>query len=468
MTPSAAQAGQPPCTLGITELQACIADGLVTRRQIVEAHLARIVAVNPTTNSLVEVRTEEVLAEADSADRSRGRSISGPLDGVPMSVKDSYGIRGLRRSDGLAANAERYADRDDTVVVRLRDAGALLLGHGNVPDMCVRWNTISGLYGTTRNPRDTDRTVGGSSGGDAANVAAGFATAAIGQDLGGSIRVPASFCGVYGIRSTPGVVPNISTWPAFPDTPAVQAMGTIGPFARTVDDLERVFEVLASSDPLDPLSLPLPPRGRAHSGPRPRIAVLRNESGAVLDPEISERLDRTIALLREAGYEVDEGVIGELRRAPELWAEITGTDLVHTMLERVGALMTESGRQHVEQMFGAAALDGSVSSYNDAWIERAGLLVEWAAFARRYPIVVAPVAGMPTPLLDFDNMLDAAATSALFDSMRCVPWVNLYGLPSLALPNGIQLVGSRFREDQLFAAARSIEGELGPVAIATP
>ena len=462
-----AEAGAEPCGMTVSELQTQIRNGTLSRRQIVQAHLDRIAAVNPQTNSFVELRTDEVLAEADTADSDHGRSIAGALDGVPMSVKDSYGIRGLRRSDGLKANAERYVDRDDSVVARLQDAGALLLGHGNVPDMCVRWNTISGLYGTSRNPRDLDRSVGGSSGGDAANVAAGLATASIGQDLGGSIRVPASFCGVYGIRSTPGVVPNLATYPAFPETPAAQAMGTIGPFARNVADLERVFAAIAVRDPLDPLSLPLPPRS-ADTEPAPRVAVLRTETGAVLDPEISRRLDETVALLRGAGYEVVEGAIGDLRRAPDLWAEITGTDLVHTMLERVGELMTESGRQHVEQMFGAVALDGSVSSYNDAWIERTGLLVQWAAFGEQFPLVVAPVAGMSTPLLEFDHMLDAAATTALFDSMRCVPWVNLFGVPSLALPNGIQLVGRRFREDQVFAAAQAIEPGLVPVAIATP
>jgi amidase len=196
--------------------------------------------------------------------------------------------------------------------------------------------------------------------------------------------------------------------------------------------------------------------------------VLREEAGAVIEPEILRRLDDTVSALRAAGYEVVEGVIGDLRRAPELWAEIAGTDLVHTMLARVGDLMVESGRQHVEQMFGAVALDGSVSSYNDAWIERHGLLVEWLRFAEEFPIVLAPVAGMPAPLLDFDHLLDAEATSALFDSMRCVPWVNLFGLPSLALPNGIQLVGRRFREDELFAAARALEPALPPVAVATP
>lgn len=450
----------------VSELQQLIRGGGVTRRDIVQAHLDRIEAVNPQTNSFVELRAEEALAEADAADSGRGRTIAGALDGVPMSVKDSYGIRGLRRTDSLRANADRYAERDDSVVTRLKDAGALLLGHANVPDLCVRWNTVSGLYGTTRNPRDLKRTVGGSSGGDAANVAAGLATAALGQDLGGSIRVPASFCGVYGIRTTPGVVSNVASIPAFPDTPTIQAMGTIGPLARSVADLEAVYGAIAGFDPFDPISLPVSPAEA--SGPRPRIAVLRDELGAVIDPEIERRLQRTIEVLQDGGYEVVEGAVPAFRRAPELWAEINGTDLVRVMLARVGPLMVASGRQHVEQMFGAAELGGDVAGYNDAWLERASLLARWVAFTEEYPLVVAPVAGMPTPLLDFDDMLDAAATSALFDSMRNVPWVNLFGLPSLALPNGIQLVGRRFREDQVFAAAHAVERGLDPVTVATP
>jgi amidase len=449
----------------VQQLHQLLGDGTVSRRQIVEAHLARIHDVNPLTNTFVELRSDAVLREADEADARHGRTILGPLDGVPMSIKDSYGIEGLLRTDGLKANARRVATRDDSVVTRLKDAGALLLGHANVPDLCVRWNTVSGLYGTSRNPRDLERTVGGSSGGDAANVAAGLATAALGQDLGGSIRVPASFCGVFGIRSSPGVISNVASIPAFPDTPTIQAMGTIGPLARTVADLEAVFSAIAGFDPLDPISVPV---AAPQLGDRPRVAVLRDETGAVIDAEIERRLGHTIDLLRDAGYDVVEGVFPAFRRAPELWAEINGTDLIRVTLARFGPLMNESGRQHVEQMFGSFELGPDLGMYNDAWLERSRLLSAWVQFAEEYPLVVAPVAGMPTPLLDFDHLLDATQTSELFDAMRCVPWVNLLGLPALALPGGIQLVGRRFREDQVFDAARAIEPGLAPVTIATP
>jgi amidase len=423
--------------------------------------------VNPSTNTFVEVRGAEAQAEASRADAERGHTIVGALDGVPMSIKDSYGIAGLNRTDGLVMNAHRRSEQDDSVVARLREAGALILGHGNVPDLCVRWNTISSLYGASRNPRDLARTVGGSSGGEAGNVAAGMATAALGQDLGGSVRVPASFCGVYGIRTSPGVVPNVTTTPAFPATATNQMMGTIGPFARCVADLEAVYGVIAGVDPLDPISVPVTTAAPASSG-LPRVAVLLGETGAVIDPEIEQRLRDTIGFLRSAGYDVAEGVVPDFHRAPELWAEINGTDLMRSALPRVGDQMIASGRQHVEQMFGSVELGDDIAAYLDAWLERSALLDVWVRFAEDYPLVIAPVAGMTTPTLEFDHMLDADATKQLFNQMRCVPWVNLFGLPALALPNGIQLVGRRFHEHEVFAAARAIEPSLPKVEIATP
>lgn len=452
------------CSLSIEEIQALIRFGTVTRREIIEAHLARIDVVNPQTNTFVELRASQVLAEAGKADMDRGRSIHGALDGVPMSVKDSYGVKGLNRTDGLPINAHRLSGQDDSVVARLRSAGALILGHGNVPDLCVRWNTISGLYGASRNPRNLSLSVGGSSGGEAGNVASGMATAALGQDLGGSIRVPASFCGVYGIRTSPGVVPNVASIPAFPATPAIQAMGTIGPLARSVADLEAVYGVIAGVNPLDPTSVPVL---ASVPGQLPKVAVLRGETGAVIAPEIERRLSDTIVVLSDAGYEVTEAVLPDLHRAPEIWAEINGTDLIRVTLPRIGHLMNESGRQHILQMFGSFELGPDLAIYNDAWLERSAMLETWVRFAEEYPLVVAPVAGMVTPPLDFDYMLDYADTMKLFDQMRCVPWVNLFGLPSLALPNGIQLIGRRFREDEVFAAAHAVEGSLPKVEIAT-
>jgi amidase len=454
-----------PWTATIAELQSAISSGATSRAEVVAAHLERIERVNPLTNSFAEVRGEEALAEAGKADAEHGRELAGPLDGVPMSIKDSFAVRGLRRTDGLPVHADRIADADDVVVTRLRDAGALVIGHANVPDLCIRWNTVSGLYGTSRNPRDLDRSAGGSSGGDAANVAAGLATVALGQDLGGSIRVPASFCGVYGLRTSAGVVPNVPVIPAFPSSMTVDAMGTFGPLARSVADLAAVLPVIAGPHPHDPVSVPAPLVGSERPLP---VAVLRTETGAVLEPEIQRRLDATIAALQEAGYDVVEAVVPDLRRAPEVWAEIIGTDLLNVTLPEVGTEVLDSGRRHIEEMFGLFDLGPDVRRYGAAWLERRALQDRLVRFLEEYPLVVAPVAGMPTPPLDFDDHIGVQASAELFQRMRCVMWVNLFGLPGLALPNGIQLVTRRFHEPDLLAAAAAIEPLLPPVEVADP
>jgi amidase len=454
-----------PWTATIAELQAAVTSGASSRAEIVAAHLERIERLNPLTNSFAEIRAEEALAEAGKADARHGRELAGPLDAVPMSIKDSFAVRGLRRTDGLPVHADRIAHGDDVVVTRLRDAGALVLGHGNVPDLCIRWNTISGLYGATRNPRDLTRSVGGSSGGDAANVAAGLATVALGQDLGGSIRVPASFCGVYGLRTGAGVVPNVPVIPAFPSSTTVDAMGTFGPFGRSVADLAAVLPVIAGAHPYDPVSVPAPLVRSERPLP---VAVLRTETGAVLEPEIERRLDVTVVALQEAGYDVVEAVFPDLRRAPEVWAQIIGTDLLNVTLPEVGREVLDSGRVHIEEMFGLFDLGPDVRRYGAAWLERRALQDRLVRFLEEYPLVVAPVAGMPTPLLDFDDHIGVEASDELFQRMRCVVWVNLFGLPGLALPNGIQLVTRRFHEPDLLAAAVAIEPLLPPVEVADP
>lgn len=448
----------------IGELQKAIASGATTRHGVVAHHLERIATINPLVNGFVELRADEVLAEASAHDAERGTTIVGALDGVPFSVKDSYAVAGLHRTNGLPVNADVVDDHDELVVERLRGAGALVLGHAAIPDLCIRWNTISGLYGTTRNPRDLSRSAGGSSGGDAANVAAGLATVGIGGDLGGSIRVPATFCGIYGFRPGAGRVPDVNL-AAEADGMSNEVMCEIGPLARSVRDIEATFRVLAGYDSRDPATVDAPLRDPIE---RARVAVLRHETGAVLDPAVEAALDETIDLLRAEGYEVDEHVLPDLRRAPEVWAAIIGTELIRSLMPTVRDDVIDSGRVHIEEMFGALELGSDVAQYLEAWRERRvlqGLLLEVTS---RYPLILAPVAGMPAPELGFDDHLGVPASIELFDQMRCVPWVNLFSLPSLALPNGIQIVGRRFDELTVLQAGHAVERRLPPLVVATP
>lgn len=452
--------------MSISELQSAISRGDATRKEVVEAHLERVDAVNPLTNSFVELRSAEVLAEAAAADAQHGATIAGALDGVPISLKDSYAIVGLRRSDGLKFYEDRYPERDEVVVERLKRSGGLILGHSAVPDLCIRWNTISGLYGETRNPRDLSKSPGGSSGGDAANVAAGLATVGIGGDLGGSIRVPASFCGVFGFRPGFGRVPSVTDMQFAPFVPAIQQMATIGPLARTVSDIEASYVAMEGWHPYDPSTADVP---SVRSQTKPRIAVFRAETGAVLDDEIVRRLDRTIEILRHEGYEVVEDVAPRwLSRAPEIWAELLATDMCQFTIPEMGEHVDASEKAHINDLYGAFELGNDHRAIQKLWIERHDLLTKMFAFLDEFPIVVAPVAGMPTPPLHYDHFIGREASLELFDRMRSTPWVNVFNLPSLALPNGIQLVGRRWHELDVLDVGYDVERHLDSVAIATP
>ena len=195
---------------------------------------------------------------------------------------------------------------------------------------------------------------------------------------------------------------------------------------------------------------------------------MTRETGAVVEPEVERELDRVCTALEAAGYRVVEGGIPNAARAPELWAELVGTELLHSALPDWHGLIAESNLQHIETQFGLFDLGDSLSAWSRAFVERRQTAQATAQLMEEHPLIVAPVAGMKTPRLDFDQYLDLEATRDLFDHMRDVVWVNLLSLPSLALPNGIQLVARRFHEAEAAAAAAAIVDALEPVSIAEP
>lgn len=452
--------------LTASEMLGLIGARKISRRELVQAHLERIDATNKNLNAIVELRAKEALAEADAADKAHKDRGGLALDGIPVTIKDHFDMAGMKHTEGVPAMAERRSPTDEESIRRLRAAGAIVIGKCNQPDIQIRWNTISHLYGATRNPRDLSKTAGGSSGGDAAAVAAGLAPIGLGVDYGGSIRVPASFCGIYGLRPSAGRIPSVPTLPPFDSAPTVDLMASTGPFARSVEDLWRAFEVMAGSDPRDPATIPVKLERAVRTGQRPRIACMTNQTGAKISPEITARLDKTARILSEAGYEIVDAGIPNAKRAPEVWAELVGTELMQTGMPVFGDQLGESNRQHIEALFGIYDLGTDVRRYIGAFIERRSIMRETAQWMEEHPLVLCPVAGMATPSLDFDHMLDREQTLDLFDHMRNIPWVNLLSLPSVALPNGIQIVARRFHDAQALEAAAIVERALGPTPIA--
>lgn len=237
-------------TLTAIELRDAIAAGQLTRVEAVTNALRRAEEVGPAINALVELRAEGALAEAKNADENAGSDESGrPLDGVPISIKDHFDVAGMKHTEGVKALADQRSEHDAVAVARLRAAGAIVIGKGNQPDYEIRWNTLNELYGQTKNPRDTGNTAGGSSGGDAASVAAGIAPLGLGADYGGSIRVPTSFCEIVGVRPSAGTVPAVQTTEPVDGPPTLDYMNSTGPMARSLDDLELALSVLRGAHP---------------------------------------------------------------------------------------------------------------------------------------------------------------------------------------------------------------------------
>jgi amidase len=286
--------------------------GEISSRELTELVLGRVDDVNAVLNAVVELRRDAALREAASADRAvaRGERV-GPLHGVPMTIKEAFNVAGLHTTWGNPAFREFVADRDATVVRRLRQAGAIVLGSTNVAFMLGDFaQTANDLYGATSNPWDVTRTPGGSSGGAAAALAAGMTFLEYGSDLVGSIRIPASFCGVYGLKPSVGIVPVTGFQPPGPPAPPSEMtyMSAVGPFARAAGDLRTALRVTAG--PEDPAAKAF---SWALASPRHRrvvdfrVGVVLDDHRAPVTSEVGALLSDAVDALTQAGATVIEG-----------------------------------------------------------------------------------------------------------------------------------------------------------------
>ena len=250
---------------------AALRQGELSAREVTQAHLDQIERINPQVNAIVTLVAERAMEQARSADeRQAAGEPLGPLHGLPIAHKDAHLTAGIRTTFGSPIFADFVPDADELLISRIREAGAITLGKTNLPEFGAGSHTFNPVFGLTRNPYDLARSAGGSSGGAAAALATGMHALADGSDMGGSLRNPASFCNVVGLRPSPGRVPHESR------TDLALQLGVNGPMGRTVADVALLFSVLAGPDPRDPLSVR--ERGdifAAPPGPRPRRTARR-------------------------------------------------------------------------------------------------------------------------------------------------------------------------------------------------
>lgn len=299
--------GDEPCSLPARVLARRVKQRQLTAVEALEAHLARIETRNSVLNAVVSLdaaRARKLAKAADAALR-RGK-IWGPLHGVPMTLKDGHDVAGLRTTVGTVA-LDRIAEEDGTVAARLRAAGAIIVGHTNVASwLADPLQTANPVFGRTSNPWDPERTPGGSSGGAAAAVAAGLTPLDVGSDLAGSIRLPASFCGIYGLKTTEHRVPFTGFF-RVPGVPRpVRILSSLGPLARDLDDLELALAIIAGPDRRDGDVPPVPlgPRRRRRLKEL-RLAVAPTLPGARVARSVRGRLEEVAEKASDAGARVD-------------------------------------------------------------------------------------------------------------------------------------------------------------------
>src|ERR1039458_9040331 len=273
--------------------------------ELIDAHLEQIERLNPRLNAFVQVDAERARRAAQDAEIAAMREVTlGPLHGVPVSIKSSLEVAGMRCEAGTRLRAGIIAAQDAPVVARLKNAGAIVLGVTNTPEFLMAWETDNLLYGRANNPWDPERTPGGSSGGEAAAIAAGMSAGGVGSDGGGSIRVPAHFSGICGLKPSPGRIPATGHFPASGGPFAL--IGVVGPMARTVADLKALFEVMQGPDDGDTCAAPVPVRWPTERETKQlKIGYFGDDGRTPVTPETRAAVITAAEALRGAGFEVE-------------------------------------------------------------------------------------------------------------------------------------------------------------------
>ena len=451
--------------MSATELVGAIRRGKVSAREALDAHLERIDEVNPAVNAVVTVDPEHAYDAAEAADRL---TVSGaetpPLHGLPMTHKDTHAVAGTRSTSGSPIFADHVPEEDDLVIARLRAAGVVATGKSNVPEFGAGSHTFNEVFGTTTNPYDPTLSAGGSSGGVAAAIALGVQPLGEGSDVGGSLRIPASFCGVVGFRPSYGVIPS----PTPIDDQAW--LGRTGPMAREVSDIALFMS--AVSGPSERVVPAAPLTGDDFSGPI--VGDLRGVRigwspdlgiGVPVEPGVLDVLTRRLRVFEEAGAVVEEA-------APDL----SGADEVFLTTRALGfaAALGPLVREHrdlvkpevVWNVETGWALDSG--RIIDATLARTRLAAAVRDFHSRYDLFVSPAA----QVVPFDARwrypasVDGVETPTYLDWMRSACVLSATGLPVLAvpagftrsgLPVGFQMAADHYRDVELLRFAKAFE-----------
>jgi Asp-tRNA(Asn)/Glu-tRNA(Gln) amidotransferase A subunit family amidase len=450
----------------IAEIVAGIRGKTFSPVEVVDAHLERVAEVQPKLNAFVYLDGEAARRQARLAEAAvmRGDRL-GPLHGVPVTIKSCMDVAGWPAAAGSLLRKDYVAQMDAPLVERLRGAGAILLGNTNTPEYLMAYETDNSLNGKTSNPWNLERSAGGSSGGEAAAIASGCSAGGVGSDGGGSIRVPAHFCGICGLKPTPGRIPVTGHFPE--GGGAFGWIGVVGPMARTVADVRALFEVMAGPDAGDALSAPVPVQAVTEKDVRGlRVGILQSDALGTMTAETAAAVERAANILSEQGFVVEKKSLNGLDRAIEVWWYFFGPVIADSI--RKGAAGHEAElspmlREYVE--LATAEMVPTYDGFLAACGERDKLRWDIVRQMEDVRILLSPVSAGPA-FRHGEGNWRAGEKENYRDTMRYSQWLNLAGLPGVAvplgvapegLPIGVQVIGRPYEEELILAVAEAID-----------
>jgi amidase len=441
------------CFLSATEQSGLIRAKKISASQLIRAHLDQIERLNPTLNAIVTLTAESAMAEAESADKKIAANESlGVLHGLPVAHKDLFLTKGVRTTFGSLAFKDFVPDVDSLPVERLKKAGGISLGKTNTPEFGAGSQTFNAVFGSTPNPYDLSKTCGGSSGGGAVALASGMISIADGTDLGGSLRNPASFCNLVGIR------PSVGRVPSWPESLGWYTMSVPGPMARTVQDVALAMAAMSGPDDRSPISLEAPgemflnPLARSFKGCK--IAFSANLGGLPVEPEVAKVIESTRAVFQDLGCEVinDEPNISEADEIFMLWRAWRTELRITPLLKDHRAQIKDTVIWNAEQ-----GLPITGPQLVRAEAKRTELYHRMREFFQKYDFLVLPVSQVAPFSIDdeYPAEINGIKMNTYIDWQKSAYHISALGNPAISvpagftsdhLPVGIQIVG-RHRDD---------------------
>jgi amidase len=455
----------------ITELAYEIQKRTISPRELVGHQVKRIADLQPKLNAFVEIDAAGAIEQARIAESALGSSQANrPLHGVPLSVKSSIDVAGWLCPAGSLLRRENKPSADAVLVQRLRRAGAILLGSTNTPEFLMAYETDNRLAGKTSNPWNLGYSSGGSSGGEAAAIASGCSAGGVGSDGGGSIRVPAHFCGICGLKPTPGRIPSSGHYP--PGNSAFGWLGVVGPMARTVRDLRILFDAMKGPDSDDALASPIQVTEiDLSTSKKLQIGILESEALGRVTPETQIAVRRAAQLLAYENFELHPFRLNHLERALDLWWFFFGSvigELLAGEIQGREELLSPIFRDYLQAARETSphptiTMEHFIGMCTARDHERARILEAM----RDVPILLSPVCAAPAFRHGDGNWAPGAGYR---DTMRHSQWLNLTGFPGITipmgkspegLPIGVQLIGRPYEDELLLYVAEQLESARG-------